>query len=81
MANGLLDFFGKDYEDPRTQGLLQFGLGLMQAGGYQDRPVSLGQAMGAAGQQGMQAYQAAQEQARKKEEAKHLTTIKLIYKE
>lgn len=72
MSDGLLGFFGKDYEDPRTQGLLQFGLGLMQQGGYQDRPVSLGQAFGAAGQQGMQAYQAAQEQARKKEEAKQI---------
>lgn len=78
MANGLLDFFGKDYEDPRTQGLLQFGLGLMQAGGYQDRPVSLGQAMGAAGQQGMQAYQAAQEQARKKEEAKQIAEQRAV---
>ena len=70
MANGLLDFFGKDYEDPRTQGLLQFGLGLMQQGGYQDRPVSLGQAMGAAGQQGMQAYQQAVAQKRQAEEQK-----------
>ena len=72
MANGLLDFFGKDYEDPRTQGLLQFGLGLMQAGGYQDRPVSLGQAFGVAGQQGMKAYQAAQEAAAKKKERESL---------
>lgn len=68
MANGLLDFFGKDYEDPRTQGLLQFGLGLMQQGGYQDRPVSLGQAFGAAGQQGMQAYQQAVAQKQRKEQ-------------
>ena len=68
MANGLLDFFGKDYEDPRTQGLLQFGLGLMQQGGYQDRPVSLGQAFGAAGQQGMQAYQQAVAQKQKKQQ-------------
>ena len=68
MANGLLDFFGKDYEDPRTQGLLQFGLGLMQAGGYQDRPVSLGQAIGAGGRQGMQAYQQAVAEKQKKEQ-------------
>lgn len=68
MANGLLDFFGKDYEDPRSQGLLQFGLGLMQQGGYQDRPVSLGQAFGAAGQQGMQAYQQAVAEKQKKEQ-------------
>ena len=68
MANGLLDFFGKDYEDPRTQGLLQFGLGLMQAGGYQDSPVSLGQAIGAGGRQGMQAYQQAVAQKQKKEQ-------------
>ena len=68
MANGLLDFFGKDYEDPRTQGLLQFGLGLMQQGGYQDRPVSLGQAMGAAGQQGMGAYQQAVAEKQRKEQ-------------
>ena len=68
MANGLLDFFGKDYEDPRTQGLLQFGLGLMQQGGYQDRPVSLGQAFGAAGQQGMQAYQQAVADKQRKEQ-------------
>lgn len=68
MANGLLDFFGKDYEDPRTQGLLQFGLGLMQQGGYQNRPVSLGQAMGTAGQQGMQAYQQAVAEKQRKEQ-------------
>lgn len=68
MANGLLDFFGKEYEDPRTQGLLQFGLGLMQQGGYQDRPVSLGQAFGAAGQQGMQAYQQAVAEKQRKEQ-------------
>lgn len=68
MANGLLDFFGKDYEDPRSQGLLQFGLGLMQQGGYQDRPVSLGQAFGAAGQQGMQAYQQAVAEKQRKEQ-------------
>lgn len=76
MANGLLDFFGKDYEDPRTQGLLQFGLGLMQQGGYQDRPVSLGQAFGAAGQQGMQAYQAAQKAAREKQQAEQMQAMR-----
>ena len=80
MANGLLDFFGKDYEDPRTQGLLQFGLGLMQAGGYQDRPVSLGQAIGAGGRQGMQAYQQAVAQKQKKQQladAKRLQDLQI----
>jgi hypothetical protein len=49
--NGLL---GDDI-DPRTQGLLALGLGLMQGRG------NFGQAFGAAGQQGLAAYQGAQD--------------------
>lgn len=47
--------------DPRTIALLQTGLGLMQAGGPSRTPVSLGQAFGQAGQQGVSAFQKAQD--------------------
>lgn len=48
--------------DPRTIGLLSTGLGLMQASGPSLQPRSLGQGIGMAGQQGLQAYQVAQTQ-------------------
>lgn len=72
MANGLLDFFGKDYDDPRSRGMLEFGLGLLAAGGPQDRPVSLGQAIGAAGQQGMRAFDVARQQQEARQEAERV---------
>lgn len=48
--------------DPRTAGLLQTGLGMMAASGPSRMPVSFGQALGQAGQQGMQAFQQANQQ-------------------
>lgn len=54
--NGLL---GDDI-DPRTQGLLALGLGLMQGRG------NFGQAFGAAGQQALSAYQGAQDRDKRK---------------
>lgn len=51
---GLLD-------DPMTAGLTQMAFGLLGASGPSARPVSLGQAMGAAGPQAMGAYRQAQE--------------------
>lgn len=52
--NGVLSQF-----DPKTLALLQTGLGMMQASGPSRTPVSLGQAFGQAGGQGLQAYQQA----------------------
>lgn len=48
--------------DPRTMGLLQTGLGILSASGPSMRPVSFGQAVAAGGQQGLQAYQQAEQQ-------------------
>lgn len=74
MANGILDMFGTDFDDPRTQGLLGLSLGLLEAGGYQDRPTTLGQALARGGQVGMKYRQAAleaqeQKQAREQQRA------------
>lgn len=71
MANGILDMFGTDFDDPRTQGLLGLSLGLLEAGGYQDRPTTLGQALARGGQMGMKYRQAAleaQEQKKAREQ-------------
>ena len=71
MANGILDMFGTDFDDPRTQGLLGLSLGLLEAGGYQDRPTTLGQALARGGQVGMKYRQAAleaQEQKKAREQ-------------
>lgn len=74
MANGILDMFGTDFDDPRTQGLLGLSLGLLEAGGYQERPTTLGQALARGGQMGMKYRQAAleaqeQKQAREQQRA------------
>ena len=74
MANGIFDMFGTDFDDPRTQGLLGLSLGLLEAGGYQDRPTTLGQALARGGQMGMKYRQAAleaqeQKQAREQQQA------------
>ena len=53
---GLLDFA----TDPQSAMMTQMALGLLSAGGPSSRPVSLGQAMGQAGQMGMQGYKDAQ---------------------
>lgn len=50
---GLLTMFDGSADDPRTQGLLTLGLALMQGRG------NFGQALGAAGQQGLSAYTSA----------------------
>lgn len=43
--------------DPRTSAIMQTGMGLMAASGPSNMPVGLGQAMGQAGMQGIQALQ------------------------
>lgn len=82
MANGILDMFGTNFDDPRTQGLLGLSLGLMEAGGWQDRPTTLGQALARGGQLGMQYRQAAlQAQAQKEQQAKEATLQDLRMKQ
>lgn len=56
MANGLL---GTSFDDPRTRANLAIAMGLLQAGGPSDRPISLGQGIGQAGMMGLQAYDTA----------------------
>lgn len=54
---GLLDF-----EDPNTVGAMKLGLGLLSAGGPSRMPVSLGQAIGTAGNDSMDAMKAARQE-------------------
>lgn len=49
--------------DPRSQALLQAGLGMMQASGPSRTPTSFGQVFAQGGMQGLQAYQAAAQAA------------------
>lgn len=55
MTQGLTGLLG-GFDDPKTLGLLGMAAPLLQAGGWSQTPVSLGQAMGAGLQGGVQAY-------------------------
>jgi hypothetical protein len=57
---GILDDTPVGVLDPRSMALMQMGLGLMQSSGPSLTPTSLGQSLGQAGMQGMQAFQQAQ---------------------
>ena len=57
---GLLDF--NMNLDPKTQGLLGLGQGLLQSSGWSPTPISMGQAMGQGLQSGLSAYTGAQQQ-------------------
>lgn len=59
---GLLDMF----ENPQDAAMLATGLGLLNASGPSRMPVSMGQAIGNAGMQGMAAYQQAEKLKREK---------------
>lgn len=56
MTQGLTGLLG-GFDDPKTLGLLGMAAPLLQAGGYSQTPVSLGQALGAGLQGGVQGYQ------------------------
>jgi hypothetical protein len=64
MAEGFSKLFGTSFDDPRTQGILGLAGGLLEAGGYQSQPMTLGQALSYGGRQGMQSYQTALEAQR-----------------
>lgn len=64
MAEGFSKLFGTSFDDPRTQGILGLAGGLLEAGGYQSQPMTLGQALSYGGRQGMQSYQTAIEAQR-----------------
>ncbi|MCM8856845.1 MAG: hypothetical protein LC539_14050 [Candidatus Thiodiazotropha sp.] len=64
-----MDRLSSRMEDPRRQAFLQASLDLMRSGGYSDRPVSLPQALGAAGSSGIKTYH---EAMRRKEETERL---------
>lgn len=57
-----MDRLSSGLKDPRRQAFLQASLDLMRAGGYSDRPVSLPQALGAAGTRGLNTYRDAMRQ-------------------
>lgn len=61
---GLLDFNMPDFEDPKTAGMLQLGLGLLNAGGPSRMPMSVGQGIGQAGTSALEAMQKAKQQQR-----------------
>lgn len=56
MTQGLTGLLG-GFDDPKTLGLLGVAAPLLRAGGYSQTPVSLGQALGAGLQGGVQGYQ------------------------
>ena len=61
---GLLDYqFPQQtaLDDPRTAGLLRVATGLLQGSGPSRAPVGFGQLLGAAGNEGMAAFNQAQE--------------------
>jgi len=64
MAEGFSKLFGTSFDDPRTLGILGLAGGLLEAGGYQSQPMTLGQALSYGGRQGMQSYQTALEAQR-----------------
>lgn len=70
MAEGFGKLFGTSFDDPRTQGILGLAGGLLEAGGYQSTPMTLGQAISYGGRQGMQSYQTALEAQRAEAERK-----------
>lgn len=55
--NGILSGMPPGILDPRNAALMQTGLGLLQASGPSRTPVGLGQALGQAGMQGLNAFQ------------------------
>lgn len=70
----LMDQVARNMKDPQRRAFLDTSLALMQAGGYSDRPVSLPQALGAAGSRGLQAYREAMR--RKEEKEQHERAVK-----
>lgn len=62
-----MDRLSSKMEDPRRQAFLQASLDLMRSGGYSDRPVSLPQALGAAGSNGIKTYHDAMRRKAEKE--------------
>lgn len=55
----MISILGSEFDDPRTQGILALGMGLLG-----NRSRNFGQALSGAGQQGIQAYGAAQQERR-----------------
>lgn len=65
MANGLLDYVGGLYQDPRAAGLTGMASGLLSAGGPQQFPVSFGQAASRGLLSGFELWSAAEEARRR----------------
>ena len=57
--------FGKNFDDPMTQGILGASMGLLNAGGYTTMPTSFGQNLAQGLSQGMSAYNSAMKNAPK----------------
>jgi len=68
--------FGQKLMQPRTQGMLGAAAAGLEASGWQDRPVSLGQVLGRMGTAGMKAYTAAEDRigAEQKTQLENLLT-------
>lgn len=73
MPTGILAQQQDPMMDPRTAAMMQMGLGLMQASGPSMTPVGLGQSIGQAGMQGLNAYH----QTNQANQQKQLFNLKL----
>ena len=60
-------FFGTDWNDPRTLGLLGVAAGLLEASGASPRKITLGEALGRGLKTGMGGYQMGQQMAMEKQ--------------
>lgn len=57
--------FGKNFDDPMTQGILGASIGLLDAGGYSTTPQTFGQNLAKGMRMGMGAYNSARDKANK----------------
>ena len=57
--------FGKNFDDPMTQGILGASMGLLNAGGYTTMPTTFGQNLAQGLKMGMGAYNSARDKANK----------------
>ncbi|MES2040484.1 MAG: hypothetical protein V4495_21910 [Pseudomonadota bacterium] len=76
---GLLDLFGSDIDDPKTQNMFGIASGLMSAGGPSRTPVSFGQALASGLQAGQNAASNATNKKMQEERLRRKTEGKLAF--
>ncbi len=76
---GLLDLFGSDIDDPKTQNMFGIAAGLMNAGGPSRTPVSFGRALASGLQSGQNAASNATNKQMQEERLRRKTEGKLAF--